>query len=67
MGGKADVMVLKGQQYQIREDSLLVSEEGIANYIAGMLALETGTYFAISYACIYEGKSGDFYEFRCHR
>lgn len=45
----------------------MVSEEGIADYIAGMLALETGPYFAISYACIYEGKSGDFYEFRCHR
>lgn len=47
--------------------SLLVSEEGIADYIAGMLALETGPYFAISYAGVYEGNSGDFYEFRCHR
>ena len=47
--------------------SLLVSEEGIADYIAGMLALEMGPYFAISYAGIYEGNSGDFYEFRCHR
>ncbi len=47
--------------------SLLVSEEGIADYIAGMLALETGPYFAISYAGIYEGINGDFYEFRCHR
>ncbi len=47
--------------------SLLISEEGIADYIAGMLALETGPYFAISYAGIYEGNSGDFYEFRCHR
>ena len=47
--------------------SLLVSEEGIADYIAGMLALETGPYFAISYAGIYEGTNGDFYEFRCHR
>ena len=46
---------------------LLVSEEGIADYIAEMLSLETGTYFAISYAGIYEGTSGDFYEFRCHR
>ena len=46
---------------------LLVSEEGIADYIAEMLSLETGTYFAISYAGIYEGPSGDFYEFRCHR
>lgn len=45
----------------------LVSEEGIADYIAGMLALETGPYFAISYAGIYEGTNGDFYEFRCHR
>lgn len=47
--------------------SLLISEEGIADYIAGMLALETAPYFAISCAGIYEGKSGDFYEFRCHR
>lgn len=47
--------------------SLLISEEGIADYIAGMLALEIGPYFAISYAGIYEGNSGDFYEFRCHR
>lgn len=47
--------------------SLLGSEEGIADYIAGMLALETGPYFAISYAGIYEGTNGDFYEFRCHR
>lgn len=47
--------------------SPLVSEEGIADYIAGMLALETGPYFAISYAGIYEGTNGDFYEFRCHR
>lgn len=46
---------------------LLVSEEGIADYIAEMLALETGPYFAISYAGIYKGTSGDFYEFRCHR
>ncbi len=46
---------------------LLGTEEGIAEYIAGMLALETGPYFAISYAGIYEGASGDFYEFRCHR
>lgn len=45
----------------------LVSEEEIADYIAEMLALETGPYFAISYAGIYEGTSGDFYEFRCHR
>ena len=46
---------------------MLVSEEGIADYIAEMLALETGPYFAISYAGIYVGASGDFYEFRCHR
>lgn len=46
---------------------LLGSEEEIANYIAEMLSLETGTYFAISYAGIYKGTSGDFYEFRCHR
>lgn len=47
--------------------SPLVSEEGIADYIAGMLALETGPCFAISYAGIYEGTNGDFYEFCCHR
>lgn len=47
--------------------NLLVSEEGIADYIAGMLVLETGQYFAISYAGVYEGNSGNFYEFRCHR
>lgn len=46
---------------------MLVSEEEIADYIAEMLALETGPYFAISYAGIYKGTSGDFYEFRCHR
>lgn len=46
---------------------LLGTEDGIAEYIAGMLALETGPYFAISYAGIYEGTNGDFYEFRCHR
>lgn len=46
---------------------LLGTEDGIAEYIAEMLALETGPYFAISYAGIYEGISGDFYEFRCHR
>lgn len=46
---------------------LLGTEDGIAEYIAGMLALETGPYFAISYAGIYEGTSSDFYEFRCHR
>lgn len=47
--------------------SLLVSEERIADYIARMLELETGPYFAISYAGIYEGTNGDFYEFSCHR
>lgn len=46
---------------------LLGSEEAIAVYIAEMMALETGPYFAISYAGIYEGTNGDFYEFRCHR
>lgn len=46
---------------------MMVSEEGIADYIAEMLALEMGPYFAISYAGIYEGTSGHFYEFRCHR
>lgn len=46
---------------------LLNTEDGIAEYIAGMLALETGPYFAIEYAGIYKGTDCDFYEFRCHR
>lgn len=46
---------------------LLGSEDAIANYIAEMMALETEPYFAISYAGIYKGANGDFYEFRCHR
>lgn len=46
---------------------LLNTEDGIAEYIAGMLALETGPYFAIEYAGIYKGTDCNFYEFRCHR
>lgn len=46
---------------------LLGSEDAIANYIAEMMALETEPYFAISYAGIYKGTNGEFYEFRCHR
>lgn len=45
----------------------LRSEEEIADYIVGMLALETGDVVAVSYAGVYEGNHYDFYEFRCHR
>ena len=45
----------------------LRTEEEIADYIVGMLALETGDVVAVSYAGIYKGNHYDFYEFRCHR
>lgn len=45
----------------------LVSVEGIAEYIAGMLALETGPYFYIEYTGITTTGGSDFYEFRCYR
>ena len=46
---------------------LLKSEEEIAQHIAGMLVLETGSYFLIEYVGTYTNGSGDFYEFRCYR
>lgn len=45
----------------------LGSVEGIADYIAEMLSLETVPYFYIEYAGIYSQKGTDFYEFRCYR
>ena len=46
---------------------LLGSEDGIAQYIADMLALESGPYFLIEYVGVYTNGSGNFYEFRCYR
>lgn len=46
---------------------LLKTEDGIAQYIADMLALESGPYFLIEYVGIYSTGSSDFYEFRCYR
>lgn len=46
---------------------LLGSEDGIAQYIAEMLACESGPYFLIEYVGVYTNGSGDFYEFRCYR
>ena len=45
----------------------LGSVEGIADYISGMLALETGPYFYIEYTGITNTGGRDFYEFRCYR
>lgn len=45
----------------------LRTEEEIADYIVGMLALENGDVVAVSYAGVYEGNHYDFCEFRCHR
>ena len=46
---------------------LLETEDGIAQYIADMLLLESGPYFLIEYVGIYSTGSSDFYEFRCYR
>ncbi len=46
---------------------LLETEDGIAQYIADMLVLESGPYFLIEYVGIYSTGSSDFYEFRCYR
>lgn len=46
---------------------LLETEEGIAQYIADMLVVESGPYFLIEYVGIYSTGSSDFYEFRCYR
>ncbi len=45
----------------------LGSEDGIANYIAEMMLLETEPLFYIEYAGIYTLNGTDFYEFRCYR
>lgn len=47
---------------------LLGSEDGIAQYIADMLLLETVPSVEIEYAGVYTSNTGGtFYEFRCHR
>ena len=45
----------------------LGSEDGIADYIAGMMLLETEPVFYIEYAGVYNLNGTDFYEFRCYR
>ncbi len=45
----------------------LGSEEEIADYIAGMMLLETEPVFNIEYAGVYNLNGTDFYEFRCYR
>lgn len=45
----------------------LGSEEKIADYIAGMMLLETEPVFNIEYAGVYSLNGTDFYEFRCYR
>lgn len=45
----------------------LGSVDKIADYIAGMLLLETQPIFNVTYAGIYTHNGVDFYEFRCHR
>ena len=45
----------------------LDSEDGIADYIAGMMLLETDPVFYIEYAGVYSLNGTDFYEFRCYR
>lgn len=45
----------------------LGSEDEIADYIAGMMLLETEPVFNIGYAGVYNLNGTDFYEFRCYR
>ena len=45
----------------------LGSEDEIADYIAGMMLLETESVFNIGYAGVYNLNGTDFYEFRCYR
>lgn len=45
----------------------LGSVDGIADYIAGMMLLETEPVFYIEYAGVYNLNGTDFYEFRCYR
>jgi cytoskeletal protein RodZ len=45
----------------------LGSEDGIADYIAGMMMLETEPVFYIEYTGVYSLNGTEFYEFRCYR
>lgn len=45
----------------------LGSVEGIADYIAEMLSLESGPYFYIEYAGVTSTGGTEYYEFRCYR
>lgn len=45
----------------------LGSVDGIADYIAGMMLLESDPIFNISYAGIYSKNGTSYYEFRCYR
>ncbi len=45
----------------------LGNEDEIADYIAGMMLLETEPVFNIGYAGVYNLNGTDFYEFRCYR
>jgi outer membrane biosynthesis protein TonB len=45
----------------------LGSVDGITDYIAGMMLLETEPVFYIEYAGVYNLNGTDFYEFRCYR
>lgn len=47
--------------------ALLGSEAGIADYISGMLLLESNPYFFIEYAGTTDCGGQTFYEFRCYR
>lgn len=47
--------------------ALLGSEAGIADYISGMLLLESNPYFLIEYAGTTDCGGQTFYEFRCYR
>jgi hypothetical protein len=47
--------------------TLLGSEAGIADYISGMLLLESNPYFLIEYAGTTDCGGQSFYEFRCYR
>lgn len=56
------------QQASTTSGRLLGSEDGIAQYIADMLLLETVPSVEIEYAGVYTSNTGStFYEFRCHR
>ena len=47
--------------------ALLGSEAGIADYISGMLLLESNPYFLIEYAGTTDCGGQSFYEFKCYR